>query len=111
MWRLFRRVFSGDLTGVHAGRLVLQGAVLGIGMVVGYAAVLAFILGALGGATIMAIYWASSAHSGASIFVAILSCVLLLCGLPLLWYCYCSKTARRAADYAAGGYVKTNFEW
>ena len=111
IWRNTRRCFAGRLVGVEAGRLFLQGAIVGIGLFVGYAALAAFIIGALAGSVLLAIMWASATRTGAAIFVAIFSSILALCVCPLLWYCYCSKTARRAAQYGPRGAVKNDHEW
>lgn len=80
-------------------------------MCVGFLAVVAFIVGALCGVVVLAMLWAASARTSVAIFVAVVSCMVLICVCPFLWYCYCSKASRRAAQSAAGGFLTADYEW
>jgi hypothetical protein len=96
---------------VVLARVACAGAVLGMGMCVGFLAVIGFVTGAICGCVIQAVLWALSSRTSLSIGIAVTACIVLLCLCPGLWYCYCSKASRRASHSASGGFLTADYEW
>ena len=79
-------------------------------MVLSYLTIIFYTLGAMYGASVQAMLDAVDVSSTKNIVIGFIACIGALMFLPTVYFCYCGRAARRAAQYESRGHITTTPE-